>query len=424
MIFRFLRHHRIAVLAGVLLAHATSCFGAIPPVFAESTVWKKREQDVGSYFVYGLTITPKGTVLAFAEARLPSNEPPDTEPHHLALKRSTDGGRTWSENILVEKADGIFWHALGQPGKLECWANPAAVTDRNSGRVFIFYVLNEGGLDGKNAQRYTRNFYRTSDDEGITWSARVEVTDLLNTKADGSPHRDASGNWIRDEHGFPCDYLGRPFHMPGPGHGLQLKSGRLLMQFWNRTGLITKDGKGIPERSRKYGLSILYSDDGGKTWRSGPAFGTELNATESRMVELDDGRIYLNARTSNRPSSQRGVMFGTQQGLAWTVQGYDEAMPPFRGVDCGLLDVRDGGRQVLILSRCEEPVERRKLVISSSTDAGRSWAHKLVHNGGASYSDLVALPNGEIGLLYRMRKPELPEAEVGFVRFNLAWLRQ
>src|SRR5690606_1783468 len=129
----------------------------------------------------GLGVTRAGRLLAFAEARIDSGHV--ETPHHLALKRSTDLGATWSESILVERSDGSYWQSQGEPERRECWANPAALVERSTGRVFVFYALNEGEHDGKKMQRYTRNFYRYSDDDGLTWSPRVDITDLLNAKA-------------------------------------------------------------------------------------------------------------------------------------------------------------------------------------------------------------------------------------------------
>src|SRR3546814_15534861 len=75
--------------------------------------------------------------------------------------------------------------------------------------------------------RMTRVFYRYSDDEGLTWSKRNEITAVLNTEPTGRPHVDINGDPIKNEDGFASDFLGRAFHMPGPGHGTQLKNGRL-----------------------------------------------------------------------------------------------------------------------------------------------------------------------------------------------------
>ena len=272
------------------------------PIRIETTVWRDRENEMAVHFVYGLTATRSGAILAFAEARIGSGD--DETPHHLVMKRSADLGASWSDSVIVEPSDGNYWKAQGQPDRRECWANPAALADRSTGRIFIFYVLNEGAYAGKNMQRYTRNFYRYSDDDGKTWSARVDVTDLLNAKAEGTPNRDASGAWIRDINGFACDHLGRAFHMPGPGHGVQLKEGRLLMPFWNRTAIGAPGGL-IPREQRAYGLRLLYSDDGGNRWKAGPAFGEEVGPTECRLVEFDDGTVYLNARVDTAANSLR-----------------------------------------------------------------------------------------------------------------------
>jgi sialidase-1 len=403
--------------AGAVFLRANSV-----PTKTEATVWQHRENDVAVHFVYGLTATRSGAILAFAEARIGSGD--DETPHHLALKRSTDRGATWSDTILVERSDGNTWRSEGQPERRECWANPAALVDRASGRVFVFYVLNEGAHQGRKMQRYTRNFYRYSDDEGKTWSGRVDITDLLNTKADGTPNRDVRGEWIRDASGFPCDYLGRAFHMPGPGHGLQLKQGRLLMPFWNRTAIATEAGP-VPREQRAYGLRVLYSDDGGRQWKSGPAFGEEIGPTESRLVELDDGTLYLSARVDGpgNPLRRRAIFLGTQHGQSWKLQGFDTAMPAYANVDSGLIAVRHDDRQILLLSHPSDEQRRTGLTVSVSLDRGKTWAaHHQLNAGGANYSDLVQLSDGTIGVIYGDGASAQTGFPVKFIRFSLAHL--
>lgn len=407
------------VIAMMVHANAHPVLGS--SLFKESTIWTKGENGIPSHFVYGLTLTPKGTLLAFTEARL---TPRDDDPHHLVLKRSTDQGATWSNDLMIERADGTYWRSQGIENRLECWTNPAALVERETGHIFIFYAVNEGIVTGSsNMQRYTRNFYRFSRDEGLTWSDRVDITDLLNATEDGRPNKDTEGNWRVDVNGFPCDFLGRAFHMPGPGHGLQLKSGRLLMQFWNRTALGTADGKAIPSSERAYGLRLLYSDDQGRSWKTGPAFGHEGSYTESRLVQFNDGELYLNARTSHAHSSQRGILRGTTDGLQWTEEGLDQAMPRYTPVDSGLLHVFHKGKEWLLLSHPRDPKRRRELTLSGSSDRGKTWAfHKVVHNEGANYSDLVAFPDGTIGLLYAHGPSAHQGFDVKFLRFNAAWL--
>lgn len=410
----------LTFLVGANLAGVTSLHPK--PLQEEITVWENRENGIAVHFVYGLVATQGGVILAFSEARIEPGY--DDTPHHLALKRSTDLGATWSETILVERSDGSYWRSLGEPGRRECWANPAAVVERSTGRVFVFYALNEGEHDGKSMQRYTRNFYRYSDDDGLTWSPRVDITDLLNAKADGTPNRDVTGDWVRDADGFPCDHLGRAFHMPGPGHGLQLKHGRLLMPFWNRTAIATETGP-VPREQRAYGLRILFSDDGGAHWQTGPAFGEGIGPTESRLVELDGGSLYLNARVDGAGNTmrRRAIFIGTDRGLTWTFRGFDTGMPPYTNVDSGLISVEHEDRQVFLLSHSRNPHRRTGLTVSVSLDGGTTWAmHKALNCEGANYSDLVQLSDGTIGVLYGNGASAHAGFPVKFIRFNLEQL--
>jgi sialidase-1 len=108
--------------------------------YEEHLLWQNKEDNAWPYHVYGLVQSTKGTLLAFAEGR--QEKGGDADPHHLVVKRSSDGGRSWSRNIYVEKADGSFWAANGQPGKLECWTNTGPVVEEKTGRSFFFYALN------------------------------------------------------------------------------------------------------------------------------------------------------------------------------------------------------------------------------------------------------------------------------------------
>ena len=147
----------------------------------------------------------------------------------------------------------------------ENWTNCAPVVDRITGKIFYFYALND--FAKRNLQRVTKLFYKVSADDGLTWSDRVEITDILNVKKDGSPNKDANGKWILNGEGFPSDYLGRAMHMPGPGHGIQASDGRLILQLWNRTSVQNTIEK------RRYGVTIIFSDDGGDTLQSGGVVG-------------------------------------------------------------------------------------------------------------------------------------------------------
>lgn len=226
-----------------------------------SIIWTSGEvEDVCVFHQFGTLTTTKGTILAFAEGRIGYD---DAEcPHHICMKRSLDGGISWGENMIVADAQtdlctenenetkGISGH---------CYANPTAVVDKSSGRVNLLYAENYDN-------EYSRIYQIYSDDDGMTWSSPVELMNL-----------------------FGDDLLARPFHLPGPGHGIQMQSGRIVITVWHRLSI-----KLEPEL-REYGLSVLYSDDHGETWTNRfLESGDHLN--EGRITEVSPGKLKINAR--------------------------------------------------------------------------------------------------------------------------------
>lgn len=394
--------------------------------FQKVIVWQAGENDVDGYRIPGIVVTSKGSVLAIVEERPKYG---DADPKSIVIKRSIDNGKTWSENIYIESSNGDFWFqnkdkidSRANQDKLEVWTNPAALVDNVTGKIFIFYALNEGLVDSQNLQRYTRVFYKYSDDDGLSWSDRIEITDILNANEAGSPNRDGYGNWITDVNGFPCDYLGRAFHMPGPGHGIQLSNGRLLLQVWNRTALGTFEKGLIPIDERKYGICTVFSDDHGKTWNYGTSFGVDLHLNESRMVELDNGDIYLNARyTTSDKNNNRATALSKDGGLKWDDIQIDTNFIQSSKCDAGLIKIRDKTtlRSYLLYSKNESLEGRKNLVVRLSSDGGKSWSvSKVVDEGPAWYSDLAVLPDNSILLIYETGK----ESPVYCVRFTMDWI--
>lgn len=356
----------------------------------ESIVWKQDEEGWRVHRLFGLCVSKNDTVLAFNEVRLGDGS--DISPHHLVLKRSTDQGRTWGENIFIERCDNG-----------EAWANPTPIVDRQTGRIFLFYALNQ-------SNDATQIFYRTSDDDGLTWSAPIEVTAA-----------------------FDDDPLKRKFHLPGPGHGIQTSSGQFVMPVWHRFPLKDEEGQHQKAERRGYGVSLLVSRDGGKTWTNGAYLPEEHGTNESRIAELLDGTLLLNARSGlgdpEKGESTRILAKAPADGATWTSIATDSAMRPFIKCDAGLLKSQKWsqslGRDVLIFSRPDNAKQRRNTSISVSTDGGQSWSHDIVISPGSGYSDLAEFSDGSIGLLYAQAGPTTRQSgPVCFVRFQVDFLAE
>jgi len=130
------------------------------------------ESDAGGYALYripGTDVTKKGTVLAWCEAR--KNAKGDWGPIDVMLRRSSDGGKTWSPRQCIVHIEGQLpvnpvttAQKLDKPGDNTA-NNPVAIADHETGAVHFLYCL-----------EYMRCFYMRSDDEGATWTKPVEIT--------------------------------------------------------------------------------------------------------------------------------------------------------------------------------------------------------------------------------------------------------
>jgi sialidase-1 len=357
---------RCAVLFVALLPSPTQ---AAEP--AQSPVFVSGKDGYHTYRIPSLIVTKKGTLLAFCEGRKKSRS--DTGDIDLLLRRGFDGGKTWGKTQVV-------W----DDGANTC-GNPCPVIDARTGTIWLLMTHNLGSdteamiLDGKS--KGTRTVYVChSNDDGRSWSKPVEIT------------RDVKKpNWT--------------WVATGPGVGIQLKSGRLVIPCDNYVA-----------RSKVRQSHVILSDDGGKTWKLGGVVGPQCN--ESQVVERADGSLLLNMR-GYTGKNRRLVAVSKDGGETFSRPVPDsELIEPV----CQASILRHPGKKGGILFSNPASTKREKMTVRLSRDEGKSWAHaKLLHAGPAAYSCLAVLSDGQIGCLYE-RGEKSPYETITFARFSLDWL--
>ena len=334
----------------------------------------------GGYHTYripSLIVTSKGTLLAFCEAR--KNDRRDSGDIDLVLKRSFDNGSTWGPMQIIAD-DGP--NTMG---------NPCPVIDRETGTIWLPITRNLGEdiqdqiMDG--TSRGTREAWMMkSTDDGATWSKPVEIT---------STTKQPDWTW----------------YATGPGNGIQLQSGRMLIP-----------SNHAPAGSEKFYSHVIYSDDHGATWKLGGAAGE--NTSESQVVELRDGSLLMNMR-SYHGKNRRAVSTSRDGGLTWSAVSLDAALiePVCQGSLIRLQTEADDRRDLLLFSN-PASTERDKLTVRLSYDGGKSWpVARQLHAGPSAYSALAALPGGDLNLacLYE-RGEKSPYETITLARFSQDWL--
>ena len=390
-------------LAGLNLSYVSSA--ATTPIFEKLDLFAANSNGYASYRIPGLIITRRGTLLAYAEARRTGKG--DWDAIDIVLKRSTDGGRTWTEQRQIAAIAGASRNpAAARESSVNkdglTYNNPVAIADRRTGAVHFLFCL-----------EYARCFYLRSDDDGATFAPPVEIT---NTFAQ-----------------FRKDYDWKVI-ATGPTHGIQLRSGRLIVPVW----LSTSTGKSAHHPSNN---AVIYSDDHGKTWNAGDFAGrnsSELNdPSEAVLVELADGRVMFNSR-SESTANRRAISYSKNGATDWTKPIFhDELLEPICAASIVRLSAAPQRNRLLFanphnLTRADGDTapgksrDRKNLSVKLSYDEGITWPiNKPIVPDWSGYSDLAVGANGTIYCLYEAVTPGknlFRNTTLTLARFNLEWL--
>jgi acetyltransferase-like isoleucine patch superfamily enzyme len=97
------------------------------------------------------------------------------------------------------------------------------------------------------------------------------------------------------------------WYATGPGHGIQLSSGRMVVACDHIVG------ERYDRWADPYHAHLIYSDDHGATWQVGASLAVDTN--ECAVAQLDDGRVYVNAR-NHGSEPVRAVAYSTDDGAS------------------------------------------------------------------------------------------------------------
>ena len=299
---------------------------------------------------------------------------------HVRARRSEDGGKTWGEEIVIQK-----------PG-FQCGG---VIVDEGSGDIIAF-------VEDRHPPA-PLSVYRSPDD-GKTWK-KIEV----------KINPDSKGNQPS-------------MHMND--HGITLRHGQ-------HKGRLIRPSRFYAGRNHRskwplHYTNAVYSDDGGKTWHTSDPF--PANGTgEATVAELSDGTVYYNSRrhwaNEGENPRRRWTALSDDGGKTWKDLKICEALPDGPqntnyGCMGGLTRLAVKGRDILLYSNCDSPGGRKLGTIWASLDGGKTWPVKrLVFAGSHGYSSLTSGRPGtkSEGWIY-LHFEGGPKGGSTVARFNLAWV--
>ena len=109
----------------------------------------------------------------------------------------------------------------------------------------------------------------------------------------------------------------------------------------------------------------------------------------------------MNIRNQTGNSKYRIIALSYSGGPKWDTVYIDKQLPDPVCQGSMLNFKTKEGKNVILFSNLKDTVSRKNLTLYCSWDDGRTWkVISPICTGSAAYSDLVALPKFEVGVLY------------------------
>lgn len=317
-----------------------------------------------TYRIPGMIRTSSGTLLACFDARY-ENHLDLSSDIDVAVVRSEDGGRTWTDPVVAMDA-GL--------GKGNGCGDPCILQDTTTGRIWLqalavhfdrnpCLLRSRPGYDPQDTGQWEMVY---SDDDGKTWSSNINITRQIKQP-----------QWTTI--------------LAGPGCGICTSKGVIVFpaQIW--------DMKARPAcRS-----TICYSTDHGKSWHYGT--GVPLSTSECQVVELADGSLMLTCRNETF-QGKRAVYITHDLGKTWQPHSTHTKVLNDPACQASLIAINSKkyGRVLLFSHPNSKPKLRNHMTVHASTDEGMTWNAGLVYDVREcwGYSCIAPIDDETIGIIY------------------------
>ena len=339
------------------------------PIFETTDVFLQGTDGYHSYRLPVSVATADGTLLLFADGRKDSAADTNNKIDPV-LRRSTDGGQTWTEMQILAT----------DPGDKTKMGNCTAVYDAETDTVHLVYLKN-----------LTQAFQISTTDGGETFSSPNEITSAY------------------DEFDFSWEYFAT-----GHVHGIQLEDGRLMLPVWMSDHPRDQDG------AAEFRVGVLYSDDHGATFHAGGTIvGPYDNMNETTIYEGSNGTVYANSRVTGL--GYRAISSSSDAGMTWSTPSPDyELSDPTCQASTLVLPSTDGVNRLLFCNPAGP--DRTHLTVRMSYDNGATWpVSRLIDAGPSGYCDMAADDQGNIYVFYENNVAS-SVGNISMAKFNLDWV--
>ncbi|MEG0320118.1 MAG: sialidase family protein [Niameybacter sp.] len=302
-----------------------------------------------SYRIPGVVVSSQGTIIVYYETRLSAYD--DWSAKGIGMKRSVDGGKTFSERQMIAISEDLAIN------------NPLMIASKDGSIHFLWQ------------KDYRQLFYQVSTDDGLTFSEPVSIMDAMMK--------------------FRPEYEWSLFAV-GPGHGIELSNGRLVVPVWLARG---EGNNHYPTH-----VSTIISDDGGMSWHCGEMIYSSDNGNddfvwvnESQVVELSDGSVLINMRHNGKLRYRYTAISPNGQNQ-FSAPAPDMQLPDaicFGSIvktEDKILFVNCANNKEL---RANGWPKRIDLTVRISYDDAKSWKYSKKIAGLAGYADIATSPDGK-----------------------------
>ena len=356
-------------------------------------------RDNGSrvYRIPAMVVAEDGSIVVACDKRYDSHT--DIGNGHvidIVVRRSTDGGKTWSSPVVIAKG-------LGSADNAKCgYGDPSLVKGKDGKLYCLFVAGNLGYFYGQ--QRIAMS---TSTDNGVTWSSNESTApiDLLESG------RLKNYNTVGDAGYGLYDYFvtsGRGLYIPDDDILMYLIPAQTMTSATEHTG-----------DSQDY---IFYSRDGGESWYFSESPMIQ-GGDEAKIIQMNDGSLLGSIRkggprrfntatyTKNDDGKKLSFNFGTQ----WDNNQLHQDSQNNQDILYYQRETTEGKTDVIIHSITTGNHVNFKLYYS--TDQGANWTEFLnVQTKGTRYVTMDKNPVN--GSLYLFFEDQSLNSAGGYTDFN------